>query len=99
MWLDHYSVHYSGTAESRTIVEHHAEVLRGGVWHQRIPNWRDLIAVVLVLTILVLIGTGARQMVGPLVVAQAPQISLSPAALPFYALRTTMRMVAALAAS
>ncbi|MFZ0694529.1 MAG: ABC transporter permease subunit [Alphaproteobacteria bacterium] len=80
-------------------MEHHAEVLRGGVWHQRIPNWRDLIAVVLVLTILVLIGTGARQMVGPLVVAQAPQISLSPAALPFYALRTTMRMVAALAAS
>lgn len=80
-------------------MEHHAEVLRGGVWHQRIPSWRDLIAVVLVLAIVILIGAGTRQMVGPLMVGQQPEISLSPTVLPLYALRTTMRMLAALAAS
>ena len=34
-------------------------------------NWRDLAAVVLVLTIIVLVGAGARQMVAPLVAGQA----------------------------
>jgi len=80
-------------------VEHHAEVLKGGVWHQRIPSWRDLVAVVLVLAVLILIGIGARQMVAPLVTAQQPEISLSPTALPLYAVRTTLRMLAALLAS
>jgi NitT/TauT family transport system permease protein len=80
-------------------VEHHAEVLKGGVWHQRIPSWRDLVAVVLVLAVLILIGIGARLMVAPLVTAQQPEISLSPTALPLYALRTTLRMLAALLAS
>ena len=80
-------------------MEHHAEVLKGGVWHQRIPSWRDLVAVVLVLAVLILIGIGARQMVAPLVTAQQPEISLSPTALPLYALRTTLRMLAALLAS
>jgi len=80
-------------------VEHHAEVLKGGVWHQRIPSWRDLVAVVLVLAVLILIGVGARQMVAPLLVAQQPEISLSPTALPLYALRTTLRMLVALLAS
>ena len=42
-------------------MEHHAEVLKGGVWHQRIPSWRDLVAVVLVLAVLILIGVGARR--------------------------------------
>ena len=80
-------------------MEHHAEVLKGGVWHQRIPSWRDLVAVVLVLAVLILIGIGARQMVAPLVTAQQPEISLSPTALPLYAVRTTLRMLAALLAS
>ena len=80
-------------------MEHHAEVLRGGVWHQRAPNWRDVAAVILVVTIIVLIGAGARQMVAPLVAAKQPEISLSPMALPGYALRTTIRMFAALVAS
>jgi len=80
-------------------VEHHAEVLTGGVWHQRIPSWRDLAAVALVLTMLILVGISARQMAAPLIVAQQPEISLSPTALPLYALRTTMRMLAALAAA
>jgi NitT/TauT family transport system permease protein len=80
-------------------LEHHAEVLRGGAWHPRAPNWQDLVALTLVLTIIILIGSGARQMVAPLVAAQQPEISLSPMALPAYALRTTLRMLAALVAS
>ena len=80
-------------------MEHHAEVLRGGSWHQRAPNWRDLVALGLVLWIIVVIGSGARQMVAPFVAVQHPEISLSPDVLPGYALRTTMRMLAALVAS
>jgi NitT/TauT family transport system permease protein len=48
---------------------------------------------------MILLGTGARQMVGPFVAEHQPDISLSPAALPFYTLRTMMRMLAALIAS
>jgi hypothetical protein len=76
-------------------VEQHAEVLKGGVWQRRIPSWRDLAAVVSVLGTVILLGAGASQMVTPFVVAHRPAISLSPAALPFYALRTVMRMLAA----
>ncbi len=80
-------------------MEHHAEVLTGGVWRPRVPDWRDLAAIVLVLAVVLLIGTGAHQMVAPFVPAHQPEISLSPAALPFYTLRTVMRMLAALVAS
>ena len=80
-------------------MEHHAEVLSGGVWQQRLPGWRDLAATLLVLGVVILLGLGARQMVAPFAVAQQPEISLSPAALPLYTLRTIMRMLAALVAS
>jgi NitT/TauT family transport system permease protein len=80
-------------------LEHHAKVLRGGVRHQRASGWRDLAAGLLVFTIIILVGAGARQMVAPLVAGQQPAISLSPMALPAYALRTTLRMLAALVAS
>jgi NitT/TauT family transport system permease protein len=80
-------------------MEHHAEVLRGGRWHQRLPNWRDLLAATLVLATLVVVGSGARQMLAPRAAALAPAITLSPLALPLYTLRTTMRMLVALAAS
>ena len=80
-------------------MEQHAEILIGRSWHQRILTWRDAVALVLVLAILILLGSGARQMVSPFVIAQQPTISLSPAVLPGYALRTTMRMLAALVAS
>jgi NitT/TauT family transport system permease protein len=85
--------------ETVSVVEHHAEVLTGGVWYQRIPSWRDLAAVLMMLGILILLGVGGRQMLGPLVIAHQPAISLSPAALPLYTLRTVSRMMAALAAS
>jgi len=80
-------------------VEHHAEVLAGQVWQPRTPNWRDLVAVALILVIIILVGSGARQMIAPLTAGQSPEISLSPAVLPAYALRTTIRMLAALVAS
>jgi len=80
-------------------VEYHAEVLRGGVWHPRLPGWRDLAAMLLVLGVLLLLGIGIHQMVAPFALAHQPDISLSPAALPLYTLRTIMRMLAAMVAS
>ncbi|MFI4939779.1 MAG: ABC transporter permease [Burkholderiales bacterium] len=67
--------------------------------HQRLWSWRDPAALALILFVLMLIGSGARQMLAPFVAAQSPAISLSPSSLPLYALRTTMRMLAAMAAS
>ena len=80
-------------------MEQHAEILIGRSWLQRIPSWRDGIAIVLVLAILILLGSGAHHMVAQFQISQQPTISLSPAVLPGYALRTTMRMLAALVAS
>jgi NitT/TauT family transport system permease protein len=80
-------------------VEHHAEILTGRAWPQRSPNWRDLVALALLLSLVLLLGSGAHQMVGPFAAAEQPEISLSPSALPAYALRTTMRMLAAIVAS
>ncbi|MBV8273478.1 MAG: ABC transporter permease subunit [Cupriavidus sp.] len=80
-------------------MEHHAEVLGGARWQPRIAGWRDLVAVVLVLGLMILLGAGARQMTGPLVIAHQPGISLAPTALPGYTLRTIVRMLAALVAS
>jgi NitT/TauT family transport system permease protein len=80
-------------------MEHHAEVLRGVVWHPRAPSWPDAAAMVLVMSVLVLVGVGGHLATAPFAIAHQPRISLSPAALPLYALRTTLRMLAALAAS
>jgi hypothetical protein len=67
--------------------------------HWRQPSLRDLAATLLVLAIILVVGTGARQMVAPFVIAHQPDISLSPAALPLYTLRTVTRMLAAMVAS
>jgi NitT/TauT family transport system permease protein len=80
-------------------VRHYASVLKGGQHWQRLPNWRDIAASLLVLAVVVLLGAGARQMVQPVTVAHSVAISLSPRALPFYTLRTVLRMLAALIAS
>ncbi|WP_373452666.1 hypothetical protein [Burkholderia sp. AU28863] len=80
-------------------MEHHAEVLRGGRWTLPAPGWRDLAAMLIVTSVLLLAGISAHQMAGPLAVAHPPTISLSPAALPGYTLRTVSRMFAALLAS
>ncbi|MBY4866577.1 ABC transporter permease [Burkholderia anthina] len=80
-------------------MEHHAEVLRGGRWTLPVPGWRDLAAMLIVTGFMLLAGISAHQMAGLLTVAHPPVISLSPAALPGYTLRTVARMFAALLAS
>jgi NitT/TauT family transport system permease protein len=77
----------------------HPEVLPGRLWERGVPTWRDAVALVLVLATLILLGSGAREMIAPFQIARQPPISLSPRVLPVYALRTTLRMLAALAAS
>ena len=80
-------------------MEHHAEILGGGIWRPRAANWRDVVAIALLVATIVLLGLGARQMLAPFMAARQPEISLSPASLPVYALHTTMRMLVALVAS
>ena len=63
------------------------------------PSAWDGIALCLVAGTLALIIYGAQQMNAPLASVSKAQILLSPAALPEYALRTTLRMFAALGAS
>ncbi len=65
----------------------------------RYANWLDLVALGLLVSVILLIGSGAWQMFAPFSQTQPPHISLSPSVLPNYALRTTMRMLAALIAS
>ncbi len=64
-----------------------------------VPSAWDGVALCLVAGVLALIVYGARQMGGPIASVSEAHISLSPAVLPEYALRTTLRMFAALAAS
>jgi NitT/TauT family transport system permease protein len=80
-------------------MDHHAEILRRGIWRPRAANWQDALATALLVATIVLLGLGARQMLAPFMAARQPEISLSPAVLPVYALRTTVRMLAALVAS
>jgi NitT/TauT family transport system permease protein len=80
-------------------LEHHAEVSTGGIWRQHSFGWRDVVAASLLLGGVILLGSGTRQMVGPFAVGHQVDISLSPAALPLYTLRTVMRMLAAMVAS
>ncbi|AJY42893.1 ABC transporter permease subunit [Burkholderia humptydooensis] len=78
---------------------HHADLLAGGRRHLRTLGWRDAVALLLVLALIVLLGSGVRQMSLPLDIARPEAISLSPLALPGYVLRTVLRMLAALGAS
>ncbi len=63
------------------------------------PNYWDLLALCLVLGIIALLGWGAEQMTTPYHVGQTIAISLDPKHLPYYALRTTLRMLLALLCS
>jgi NitT/TauT family transport system permease protein len=77
----------------------HPLVLTSGLPHQRTTGWRDAIPLLIVVGVIIVIGTGARQMSAPFAIGQQPDISLAPSILPYYALRTMMRMLAALVAS
>jgi NitT/TauT family transport system permease protein len=67
--------------------------------HQVAPNLWDMVVFSLVIGLLVLIAVGGRETLVPLAVANRTPISLDPGALPGYALRTTLRMFAAMGLS
>ncbi len=62
-------------------------------------NRWDLILLPLVLAVIVLLGYGGAQMARPYQLGETLSISLDPIYLPYYLLRTTLRMFLALAAS
>jgi NitT/TauT family transport system permease protein len=64
-----------------------------------VPNYWDLVALVFVLLIIFLLGWGAKAMVGRYHMGQVIHISLSPSKLPYYALRSVIRMFLAMACS
>ena len=64
-----------------------------------LPNRWDLVAFPLILGVIFLLAFGAKQTLGPIETLQVTAVSLSPANLPEYALRTVLRMLAALVAS
>ena len=64
-----------------------------------VPNRWDVIAFPLLFALFTLVGLGAHEAWEPIGALKAPTISLDPAYLPEYALRTTLRMLAAMVAS
>jgi NitT/TauT family transport system permease protein len=64
-----------------------------------LPNRWDCIAFPLLLGVMAMIAIGFRQTLAPIAALQAQVISLDPIHLPAYALRTTLRMLAAMVAS
>ena len=63
---------------------------------KKTPNYWDIIALCMIFGILFLIAWGAKQMIVPYNIGQPTQISLNPMHLPYYALRTVLRMFIAL---
>ncbi len=64
-----------------------------------VPNFWDIIAFPLVFGLLLLAAKGAHETLAPLLELKEPIVSLDPVNLPEYALRTTLRMLAAMIAS
>ena len=68
-------------------------------FRQFLPTGWDIAAFVIVVCMLAMIATAGEQMMSPLAALDISPVSLDPAQLPEYALRTTVRMLAALAVS
>ncbi len=66
---------------------------------RRLPNQWDLAALLFVLGALAAFGHGAAGTLAPIDAPEATRLTLAAADLPYYALRTVMRMLAAMAAS
>ena len=66
---------------------------------RRLPNLFDVVAGACILAVLIYVATVARGTFAPLNVPEATTITLDPWALPGYAVRTTLRMFAALVCS
>ena len=73
----------------------HPALIRG----RRLPNRWDVVALLCVFGMLVALAQAVRGTLAPIDAPQAVTIFLDPSYLPYYALRTTLRMFAALAAS
>jgi NitT/TauT family transport system permease protein len=76
--------------------EHPAAVIG---WARLRPNLWDFVAFALVFGVLILLAQAGRETLAPLASVQETPISLDPAMLPEYGLRTTLRMLAAILAS
>ena len=64
-----------------------------------IPNYWDILALILIVAMVVLVSLGAKAMLGRYHLGEVIPISISPWHLPYYALRTVLRMLIALAVS
>src|ERR1700733_1918573 len=64
-----------------------------------LPGRWDILAAILVFGVIVVLSDESRSLVAPLATLNSNPLSLSPWALPEYALRTTLRMLAALVVS
>ncbi len=66
---------------------------------KNLPNIWDIMAFIIVMGLVTLLAWGSRQMAVPYTPGEQIPLSLDPTHLPMYALRTVLRMVAALIAS
>ncbi|RKP59201.1 ABC transporter permease [Pararobbsia silviterrae] len=64
-----------------------------------LPNRWDFVAFPMIISIIAMAAIGFHQTMAPIAMLQTQTISLDPANLPEYALRTTLRMLAAMVAS
>nr|MDQ2995203.1 ABC transporter permease subunit [Pseudomonadota bacterium] len=64
-----------------------------------LPNYWDILALFLVVGVIFLVGWGAKDMAGGYHIGQKIPISLDPSALPYYSLRTVLRMLIGLVCS
>ena len=69
------------------------------ITRRTVPNLWDVLAFLLVMGLVTLFAWGSRQMAVPYTPGEQIPLSLDPTHLPMYALRTVLRMVAALGAS
>jgi NitT/TauT family transport system permease protein len=85
-------------AAVRRVVAHPYLAVRG-LARSTIPSQWDIAAFALLFGTLILISVGTSQFSQPLSALQATPIDLHPSSLPYYALRTTLRMAAAMVLS
>ncbi len=82
-------------AVARSLIAHPYLAVRG-LARSNLPSYWDVIAFALILGTFVAIALGTSQFGAPLSAIQGTPVDLSPWALPGYALRTTLRMIAAM---
>ncbi len=66
---------------------------------KKLPNFWDFAAFILVMGLVAFFAWGSRQMAVPYIPGEAISLSLDPMHLPMYAMRTVLRMIAALVLS